>query len=165
MYLNDEIIAYMIREAQDEKSKFLQGKSTSMGKSKADTKLHFLYHVCLPDEIATQPDFVFSSVDKMKELDSIRNSIRAKIPLEFLTMDVAIDSNDKLWIIEINSEPGSSGIMMANLYESIFRDFYKREMEPVSKKCLEEVKMKLIAFTMRGDNFRFSEKFIEKYIG
>lgn len=164
VFLNDEIVSFMLREPMDQKSKFLQGKSDSIGDQDASSKLNFRYHIHLPEEIYAKPDFILSSVEKMKEFKSILQKIRKKIPLEFLTLDVAIDKNKKLWVIEINTEPGSSGVMLANVYREIFKDFYKRDMDETSLKCLKDVEMKLLNFTLKNEKYRLSSKFIEKYI-
>lgn len=165
VYLNDDLISFMIREPRDEKSKILQGKAK--GKSKAADKLDFVYHICLPEELGSKPDFYFSKTARLKELESIRDTIRSKVPLEYLTLDIAIDTEGKMWVIEINTEPGSSGVMLSNLYVSIFRDFYKRELEEESLKYLREIEKKLIAFTLKNEEAKYvlSPKFIEKYLG
>jgi hypothetical protein len=165
VYFKDEVVAFMLREPRDEKSKFLQGKAKSMGSGKASSKLDFVYHICLPEEINYLPNFQFTGIDSMKELKDIIASIRKKVPLEFLTLDIAIDNKRKPWIIEINTEPGISGVMMANVYDAIFIDFYKKELDASSKKCLEEIELKLIGFTLQNDKYVLSPKFIQKYIG
>jgi hypothetical protein len=164
VYLKNDLISFMIREPRDEKSKVLQGKSK--GKSKASDKLDFVYHICLPEEIGSEPDFYFAKTPRMKELESIRDTIRSKVPLEYLTLDIAIDTEGKMWVIEINTEPGSSGVMLANLYVSIFRDFYKRDLDAEAQKYLAEIEKRLIAFTLQNEEAKYvlSTKFIERYI-
>lgn len=164
VYLKDELISFMVREPRDEKSKFLQGKVKTMGDLKAKDKLDFVYHIHLPEELSSKPDFFFSGVDKMQELKKVLAEIRKKVPLEFLTLDVAIDEDGKIWVLEINTEPGSIGVMLANLYDAIFRDFYGRPMEKESQKFMQDVEMKLINFTLKKDKFQLSGKFVDKYI-
>jgi hypothetical protein len=103
VYLKNKVVSYMVREPMDQKSKFLQGKVDSMGKQDAESELNFKYHIHIPEEIHVEPNFIFSSVEKMKELKEILAKIRKKIPLEFITLDVAIDKDKKIWVIEINT--------------------------------------------------------------
>jgi hypothetical protein len=164
VYLKDEIVSFAVREPRDEKSKFLQGKAKSMGELGAEDKLDFVYHVCLPEEISSEIDFYFSHTERKDNLDKIVTEIAQKVGLEYLTVDFAVDVDGKLWVIEINSEPGSIALMLSNLYDAIFRDFYKREMNATSKTCMKDVELKLINFTLKSDKFVLSPKFVNKYI-
>lgn len=164
VYLKDEIVSYMVREARDEKSKFLQGKAKTMGKQKAEDKLDFVYHVMLPDQVHSEPDFFFSHRERLDKLKEIVKQVREKVKLEYLTLDIAIDKDDKIWVIEVNSEPGSSGVMLANTYDAIFRDFYGKNMNAVSMACLKDVELKMVNFSMKSDKYEFSSEFLNKYI-
>jgi glutathionylspermidine synthase len=160
VFVNDELVSFMERESRDEKSKFLQGKSDSMGDLKPEDKLDFLYHIHLPEEIY----YKFPRENQIDEIHSILKEIRKKIPLEFLTLDLAIDDNGKMWVIEINTEPGSSGVMLSNTYRAIFKDHYGKDIREADMPYFRDVEMKLIQHTLQNDKYQLSKIFTQKYI-
>jgi hypothetical protein len=82
--------------------------------SKADAKTDFYYKEILPEE--------YENIEKLKEiLDICRNLVN----LEFFSLDFAETSNGDLYVIEMNSRTGMGVEKMVDLYESIYKDFYK----------------------------------------
>lgn len=155
--IKDSIVAFMFRKPNDEKTKFFHGKNTDMEEQGTDSKLDFTYINMDPNEFYTH----FSDQDQMQK---ILSDLKKEIKLEYITIDCAIDTNGKIYVIEINSTPGAPGIVLSETYRLIFEDFYKRTMDAESMKYFREVQMKALKLTMKNKKYEFSDKFIDKYI-
>lgn len=157
IYIKDKVVALASRIPNDEKTKFLQGKSTSMKKQNKDSSLDFTYLYHDPNEIYS----LFNS--NIKDLNNIVDDIRKVIPLEYLAIDIVKDTNNKLFIIEINSTPGSPVNILSQVYKAIFEDFYKKEMDKTALKYFKEIELELLKLSMKNDKYEYSSEYINKF--
>lgn len=157
VYIKDEVCSLMIREANDEKTKFLQGSTDSMTKQGTDDSINFTYHFLCPEELYKQ----FKNIE---EYNKIVADVKDAIPLEFITIDICEDVNGKLYVIEINSTPGAPANVLSQIYRLIFEDFYKRKMSSSTLPYFTEVEHKMLHITLKDRKFQFTDPFINKYL-
>lgn len=62
--------------------------------------------------------------------------------LDFYAIDIAKDDNDKIYVFEINSEPGALFGVMTIVYQKIWEDWNKAEMSIDTVKLLKEFRQK-----------------------
>lgn len=58
--------------------------------------------------------------------------------LDFYAIDIAVDEKDKIYVFEMNSEPGALFGVMTLVYERIYQDYYQTQISGDTKKLLKE---------------------------
>lgn len=132
-----EPLMLLKRIPADEKTKTLD--------KKADDKLKFNYEK--QAEGAHEP---FNDV--IAEFSKVHDD------LDFYTMDVVIDEDDKPFIIEMSSEPGPIFGVLLNIYEYIYEDFYGESLLPETKKIIDTYIKEDIETLIKSEKERFSVK-------
>ena len=74
--------------------------------------------------------------------------------LEFLCFDLMRDNDDKLFIIETNSQPGLPFDSLVELYRACYIDFYGK-IDIITLKALEDISKKLIDYTLKNNSKQF----------
>jgi len=157
--LNDKAIFYFVRKPMDNKSKYLAGKEKSEesdAKSMADKELDFKYIIYSIDE--------FYANEIAEEVMKIARKVRKKIDLEFIVFDIAIDNNNKQYVIEINVHPGVPGSTLADIYLAVYEDFYKKEFPKSSLKHIQTINRLLISATINLGKYVYSNAYLKKNI-
>lgn len=85
-----------------------------------------------------------NGIPSKESFDALCGQINNVLGLEFLGVDVGLDSTGKLWCIEANTCPGLNKDQIVLLYEKIFEDFYKRKVNEWTQFKLDEFKKELI---------------------
>jgi glutathione synthase/RimK-type ligase-like ATP-grasp enzyme len=62
--------------------------------------------------------------------------------LDFYAIDIAKTEDDKVYVFEINSEPGALFGVMALVYERIYEDWYETQLSDETTKLLKEFRLK-----------------------
>lgn len=93
------------------------------------------------------------SEDKFKAICKKTNEA---LELEILGVDIAIDDNNKLWLIEANTCPGLNKDQVLLIYEAIFEDFYGRKIQGYGKDQLESYREQLLNASSSDIKFAFS---------
>lgn len=62
--------------------------------------------------------------------------------LDFYAIDIAKTEDDKIYVFEINSEPGALFGVMALVYERIYEDWYETQLSGETTKLLKEFRQK-----------------------
>lgn len=106
LYLGDKLITVSERIHNVDKNKTLKTKDVN-------EEIEFVY--------ITQD---LSKIPFKKELNNIHNKIKSKIDLQFYAIDFVMDKNGKLWVLEINSNPGLGAEKVCIVYENIYKQFY-----------------------------------------
>ena len=68
----------------------------------------------------------------LQQIKDICIDMRKLLPLDVFSLDFLVDKNDKIWILENNSNSGLAAMSLAALYLGIYRDFYR--MDPPKQK-------------------------------
>jgi len=100
-------------------------------------------------DINEQTEFVYveqdlNKVDFIDELTIIIKEIRSKIKLGVWSIDILLDTSNKLWVIEINSASGMATDKMTKTYISVFNDFYPENISRSLQDLLHETYIKPI---------------------
>lgn len=132
-----EPLMLLKRIPADEKTKSLD--------KKADDKLKFNY-----EKQADGDHWHFN--DLIAEFAAVHDD------LDFYTMDVVIDEDDKPFIIEMSSEPGPIYGVLSNVYEYIYEDFYGESLLPETKKIIDTYIKEDIETLIKSEKERFSVK-------
>lgn len=90
--------------------------------------------------------------------DLITEFATAHNDLDFYTMDVVIDKNDKPFIIEMSSEPGPIYGVLSQVYKYIYEDFYGELLLPETKKIIDNYIKEDIETLIKSEKNRFSVK-------
>lgn len=106
-------------------------KSTVNGKDIDDT-VDFLY---IPQDMNKIPEKI------IKQLNEICKEISTTMGNNFFALDWCIDNNNKVWVFEENTGPGMIGDEIYEIYKSVYKDFYKRN---VSKEVDDYIKRNYI---------------------
>lgn len=116
------------------------------GKGKADEQTMFQYIKRNVDDIPEDMLKVLAKFcDKLKDLP-------------YICFDIMRDKEDKIYIIESNSQPGVPFDSTVAIYKAIFEDFYGRPVSPETEKILDDYSKKLIKKTISRDNGRFKDE-------
>jgi len=78
--------------------------------------------------------------------------------LDFYTMDVVIDEDDKPFIIEMSSEPGPIYGILSYVYGYIYEDFYGEALLPETKKIIDTYIKEDVDQLIKSEKGRFSVK-------
>lgn len=97
-----------------------------------------------------------NGVPEEKELSKVCLAINEALSLEFLGVDVGLDKKGKLFIIEANTCPGLNKNQIVLIYEAVFKDFYKRDLDEYSKKKLKQFNDELIRANKDKAKFSFA---------
>lgn len=95
-------------------------------------------------------------VPEEKEFKKVCSAINIATKLEFLGVDIGLDSSGKSWAIECNSCPGLNKEQIVLIYEAIFKDFYGRTPDVASQKMLDSYKAELLRANEDPAKFSFS---------
>ena len=106
-------------------------------------------------DIDESVDFVYVVADMKKvskefleRLNDIAKEIREKIKLDVWAIDVAIDKDDNMYVLEINSAPGLGSEKLVEVYCNVYEDWYKEELpesfkEDLNKKIISQCRKEL----------------------
>jgi len=75
--------------------------------------------------VYVEQDLEKSPIDEIYNIDSI---FRKYIPVDFYSLDLILDTDNKLWLIESNAGTGLGANMIARSYESIYKNFHGRQI-------------------------------------
>lgn len=132
-----EPLMLLKRIPADEKTKTLD--------KTADDKLKFNYE--------KQPDGAHEPFN-----DVIAEFSKVHDDLDFYTMDVVLDKDDKPFIIEMSSEPGPIFSVLSHVYGYIYEDFYGEPLLPETKKIIDTYIKEDIEQLIKSEKGRFSVK-------
>ena len=76
--------------------------------------------------------------------------------IEVAAYDVVKDSKNKLYLIEVNSQPGLPFDGMSRIYQLMYEDFYKEGLSEIIKERFNIFSNDLNIMTIRSDTNRFS---------
>jgi len=76
--------------------------------------------------------------------------------IDMYTVDFMIDVNDKVWVTEMNTLPGTPFGIMGHYYKKVYEDYYGKPLSKGSIAILEEYIKKDIDATIKSDPKRFS---------
>ena len=108
------------------------------------------------EKIKTEkPDLVISDwnmpqMDGMDLLVELRKT-EGFSDLPFICFDVMEDQDGKLYIIESNVMPGVPFDSTVQIYRTLFKDFYGRDVDAITDKKLQELSDKLNKKTLTMD--------------
>ena len=99
-----------------------------------DKKVDFL------KDTDTETDFFYDCIED-KETYKIAQDLMIncfkKIKPVFCSIDFAVDKNGKVFLIEMNLSSGMGPNKVALFYESVYNDFYHREVTSYTKERLD----------------------------
>lgn len=133
-----DIFSWQTREPQNDKAKSGEGKS--------DEEMSFRYIKRDPQKV---PDSFKKVVAKYCDMFS---------DLPYICFDVMEDQDDKVYIIESNSQPGVPYDITVQVYRVLFEDFYGRPVDAETDKKLTEFSEYLDKKTLEIDPDRFEIK-------
>jgi len=58
--------------------------------------------------------------------------------LDFYAIDIAVDKKDKIYVFDMNSEPGALFGVMSMVYQRIYQDYYQTQISGDTEKLLKE---------------------------
>jgi hypothetical protein len=116
------------------------------GKGKADEQTMFQY---IKRDVEDIPE------DMLKVLSKFCEKLK---DLPYICFDIMRDKEDKIYIIESNSQPGVPFDSTVVIYRTLFEDFYGRPVDEATDKILTEYSKKLIAKTLSRDKGRFKDE-------
>lgn len=94
-------------------------------------------------------------IPSMAKFSAMCSEINSALGLEFLGIDIGLDSSNELFVIEANTCPGLNKDQIVLIYETIFNDFYKRQPSR-SQKELDQYKQELKRANNDTAKFSFS---------
>jgi glutathione synthase/RimK-type ligase-like ATP-grasp enzyme len=131
-------IFWMERKPMNDKAK--------NGKGKADEQTMFQYIKRNVEDIPEDMKEVLTKFcDKLKDLP-------------YICFDIMRDQDDKIYIIESNSQPGVPFDSTVEIYKVLFEHFYGRPVNEKTMKILDDYSKKLIDKTVKRDNGRFVDE-------
>lgn len=157
--LKDEVIFYFIRKPMDNKSKFLAGKEKSEEgnqKKMADKELDFKYIIMSSEQFYGDDMLARDVLDIVKK-------VKKKIDLEFIVFDIAIDKNDKKYILELNVHPGVPGATLWEIYKAVYEDFYGEKFPKEGMEYVKTINRLLINSTINVGKYIYSNAYLKKY--
>lgn len=95
-------------------------------------------------------------IPEEKAFQDICRSINEALSLEFLGVDIGLDSSGKLWCIEANTCPGLNKDQIVLIYIALFKDFYKKEPNEQTMKTLNQYRDELMRANEDPAKFSFS---------
>jgi len=116
------------------------------GKGKADEQTMFQYIKRNVDDIPEDMLSVLSKFcDKLKDLP-------------YICFDIMRDKDDKIYIIESNSQPGVPFDSTVVIYKALFEDIYGRPVDEATNDVLNKYSEELIKKTLAKDKGRFKDE-------
>lgn len=97
-----------------------------------------------------------SDIPEKKAFQEICKSINDSLSLEFLGVDIGLDSAGKLWCIEANTCPGLNKDQIVLIYIALFKDFYKREPNEYTTNILKQYQDELMRSNEDPAKFSFA---------
>jgi hypothetical protein len=97
-----------------------------------------------------------TDLPEKKAFADICKSINDALSLEFLGVDIGLDSDGKLWCIEANTCPGLNKDQIVLIYIALFKDFYKRDPNESTMKLIKQYQDELMRANEDPAKFSFS---------
>ncbi len=94
-------------------------KSTVKGKD-YKSSVKFLY---VPQDYQKIPKSITSQLEK------ICATIEEDVKLKYFALDWCVDNNGKVWVFEVNKQPGLNADELYYNYKAMYQDFYKKEVD------------------------------------
>lgn len=139
MTFKGEPIFWMERTPLNEKAK--------AGNGKADEAMEFGYK---KRKISGIPEDMNSLLSKFSKIYK---------DLPYICFDIMRSKDNKLYVIEPNSQPGVPFDSTVKIYEKIYEDFYKEPVDKNSQLLLDKYADQMINLTIKKDKDRFSVEF------
>lgn len=158
--LKDKVIFYFTRKPMDNKSKFLAGKEKSEDKSSkhmADKELDFKYIINTSESFYSDDQLASDVLDIVKK-------VRAKLNLEFIVFDIAIDKNNKKYVLELNVHPGIPGATLCDIYMAVYEDFYGEPFPEESLEYVKDINRLMITSTINVGKYKYTNAYLNKYV-
>lgn len=116
------------------------------GTGKADEKMMFQYIKRNVNDIPKEyTDVLTKYCDKFKDLP-------------YITFDIMRSKDDKIYIIESNTQCGVPFDSTIEIYKAVFEDFYGRPVNDQTLEILDEYSKKLIDMTIEKESDRFVDE-------
>ena len=131
-----DVINWLERQPMNSKAK--------SGSGEAKEKMNFKYILRNVNDIPN---------DYQKVLTKFATKFN-KLP--YICFDVMKSTDDKIYIIESNTQPGVPFDVTVQLYRAIYKDFYKEPINPEDDKKLKQYSSEMIDMTIKKDKERFS---------
>jgi hypothetical protein len=128
-------IFWMQREPMNDKAK--------IGKGKGDEQMQFKY---IKRDLSTLPDKFNKVINKYCDLFK---------ELPYITFDIMEDKSGKIYVIESNAQPGVPYDSTVQIYRTLFKDFWGREVNQITSTYLDELSEFMNKKTLELDPERF----------
>ena len=120
--VNGKIVAITERIANQENDK-------SVGKKDANEKINFVYI-----------DIDTNKFEHYKQVESITNNLNKKTKLPFYAIDLMLDTDDNLWVPEINGAPGFTASTFYPIYKAWIKLIHKKDISESDDKELLNIR-------------------------
>lgn len=118
-------------------------EETKKMEKEKDDKLRFNYLLKKVEDIPQEwKDVIAEFAEKHKDLD-------------IYSVDLAIDSDGKPWVIEMSSEFAPIYGVMALIYKKVYQDYYGKPLSPEDEAAVDMYHQKDIEATVKTDRVRF----------
>jgi glutathione synthase/RimK-type ligase-like ATP-grasp enzyme len=94
-------------------------KSTVKGKD-YQSSVNFLY---IPQDYQKIPK------DITRQLEEICSTIQEDVNLSYFALDWCVDNQGKVWVFEVNKQPGLNADELYYNYKAMYQDFYKKDID------------------------------------
>lgn len=91
-------------------------------------------------------------------IDVVQEFSEAHKDLDFYSIDIAIDSKDNPYVIEMSSEPGPIFGVMGHVYKEMYTEYFGEMLSPETTKLIDQYIQQDIDQTINSDKSRFKRR-------